>query len=234
MSKFCVLIPTLNPTENLIQLIATLTAQVNVAIIIVNDGSNLTCQPIFDRLVKYSQVVLLNHAVNLGKGAALKTGLNYAFLNYPDLAGIVTADGDGQHTAEDILAVGKMVEQHPNQLIVGSRNFSRDVPVPYRSKVGNLITRKIFKTVVGMNISDTQSGLRGIPLYLVPNLLEIKSQRYEFELEMLLKYNHSGKKIIEQSIHTIYLDGNQSSHFRPIIDSLKIYTALFRSAIFRL
>ena len=74
----------------------------------------------------------------------------------------------------------------------------------------------------GLDLSDTQSGLRGIPHGMVHALLEIGSSRYEFELDMILSLAQRNVNIIEVPIRTIYIDGNRSSHFRPLSDSFRI------------
>jgi putative flippase GtrA/SAM-dependent methyltransferase len=100
--------------------------------------------------------------------------------------------------------------------------------MPWKSRVGNLVTRILLRLMVGQTLSDTQTGLRGIPAALIPHLLRTPSQGYEFELDMLIACKHRAYPILEEPIRTIYLDGNRSSHFRPVLDSMRIYFLLFR------
>lgn len=193
-------------------------------IVVVDDGSRLP-----DSLRILNQldgVHLLKHAVNLGKGAALKTGLNYILLTWPDASGAVTADADGQHSPEDIAAVAAKLTGLPGHLILGSRQFRGEVP--WRSKVGNRISSKLLKLLVGTRLSDTQTGLRGIPSTLARHLLKLPSNGYEFELDMLLAAKHLGVPAVELPIRTIYLNCNASSHFDPLWDSMRIYLVLMR------
>ena len=97
----------------------------------------------------------------MGKGRALKTGMNHIILNNPGIDGIITADADGQHLVKDIVRVGETLLEHNNTLVIGSRTFSGDIPL--RSRFGNSITRKVFSFVSGHKVYDTQSGLRGLP-----------------------------------------------------------------------
>ena len=85
-----------------------------------------------------------------------------------------------------------------------------------------------MRLFLGIAIRDTQTGLRAIPRRLIPELLNLASNRYEFELEMLILAKHRGVPIREIAIRTIYLNGNESSHFNPLLDSVKIYFVLFR------
>lgn len=224
--KIVALIPAYNPADNLIQLLKELSRSDLAAIVLVDDGSRKHCGPIFDEACNIPKVTLLRHAINLGKGAALKTGLNYIACNYADNIGVVTADADGQHLVNDILEVSRVLTSNPESLVMGTRAFSKNVPL--RSRLGNTVTKYLFSLLVGKAVSDTQSGLRGIPMDFINKLLKIESNGYEFELDMLLVCNQQNRSIIEQEIQTVYLGGNTSSHFNPIVDSMRIYFVLFR------
>ena len=100
--------------------------------------------------------------------------------------------------------------------------------MPLRSRLGNNLTRFLFRHLVGLDITDTQTGLRGLPIGLARELLSIRAQRYEFELDMLILCKHRGVGVVEVPIETIYIDGNASSHFSPVLDSMRIYFVLLR------
>jgi putative flippase GtrA len=223
------LIPAYNPSDNLLAYVKELLAANITQVVIVNDGSLAQYHSDFTMLKALPGVKVLEHAINLGKGAALKTGLNYISCHYPELVGVITIDADGQHLLEDALAVGRALIQAPNNLIVGARQFGSNVP--FRSKFGNLFTRYTFKILTGIKLSDTQSGLRGIPMALIPSLLKINVNGYEFELDMLVTSHRQGWLILEKPITTVYIDNNKSSNFRPVRDSLRIYFVLFRFSI---
>ncbi len=125
------------------------------------------------------RVHVVRHDVNLGKGAALKTGIAFAQTQFPALDGIVTADADGQHHPDDIERVARTLEADPHRLVLGVRGFQGDVPL--RSRLGNAISRWVVHLVVGQKLSDTQTGLRGIPAILWPRLLAIEANGYEFD-----------------------------------------------------
>lgn len=224
-----VVIPAFNPSPELVGFVQRLAETEIRHIIVVNDGSAPSCDGVFKEIAAMAKVTLRRHAVNLGKGAALKTGLNHAYLELPDAVGVVTADADGQHLPEDVVKVGKALCSDPDRLVVGSRGFDRNVPL--RSKFGNIVTRHIFWFLVGKKLTDTQSGLRGIPMDMIPTLLRIESNGYEFELDMLIACKREDRGILEQRIATVYLNGNRSSHFNPLIDSIKIYFTLLRFMI---
>lgn len=224
--QYAVLIPAYQPSPGLIKLVSDLSARTMPAILLVDDGSGPEFREIFDRAAAFPGVQILRHAVNLGKGAALKTGLNHALCAFPNLVGIVTADADGQHHPEDIANVAASLLDHPGALILGARTFDADVPL--RSRFGNILTSKLMHALIGARLRDTQTGLRGIPAAFAARLLSVEARGYEFELEMLIAARHSGMPLVEVPIRTIYEPGNKSSHFNPLTDSMKIYFVLLR------
>ena len=224
-----VLIPAYNPTLLFPELVQTLVRRGFQNIVVINDGSKSESDLVFREIEKFPECTILHHAVNLGKGAALKTGLNYIGCLFPDRAGVITLDADGQHLIDDVLRVESALMLHPEKLVMGARKLDKNVP--FRSKVGNFITKSLFCLLIGKRLTDTQSGLRGIPMDFIPQLLKISSNSYEFELDMLLACKYAGRPIFEQAIQTVYLEGNRASHFNPLIDSMKIYFVLFRFAL---
>ncbi len=226
---FVVLIPAYQPGPDFPGLIEGLVRLGVERIFVVDDGSGFRFRDRFEEAAAHPQVRIVRHAINLGKGAALKTGINAILCDFPAVQTIVTADADGQHAPEDILAVAQKACANPGALVLGSRVFADDVP--FRSKLGNNATKIVLRIVAGQNLSDTQTGLRAIPAHLLPDLLRIPSQGYEFELDMLLLSRNRRLRILEKPIRTIYLDGNASSHFNPLLDSMRIYFVLLRFAM---
>lgn len=195
-------------------------------VVCVNDGSGKEFDYIFSEL-KTLGVIVETHAVNLGKGTALKTGFNAALNNFPESCGIVTLDADGQHLSKDVINIADNLLITNNTLITGGRVFdNKDIPL--RSRFGNKLTKIIFRLFSGVKINDTQTGLRGIPASLLPNLIKLKTTGYDFELDMLIFAKEKHYTIKEIPITTVYENGNSSSHFNPVLDSLRIYFVFFR------
>ena len=231
MSKSCadvvpIIIPAYKPAVALSKLVHNLLLLGDNPLIVVDDGSGPESAAIFQDVALAPRVHLLKHAVNMGKGAALKTGFNYALIHFSNVAGVVTADADGQHQCADILSITNKLASNPNALVMGVRTFANDVPL--RSRIGNKLTRLLMRLLIGQRLADTQSGLRGIPASLIPHLLKLQSSGYEFELDMLIACKQHGYPVLQEPIRTIYLDGNSSSHFHPIFDSMRIYFLLLR------
>lgn len=225
-SRFVILIPACDPGVTLPLLVRELLEKGAESIVIVDDGSDEKHTPFFDEVRSLPKVRVLKHAINLGKGAALKLALNFAYCEFPESPGFITADADGQHAANDILSVASRFEKSPECLVMGVRSFTANVP--FRSRAGNRMTRMLVQLLVGQRLSDTQTGLRGIPRGFVPRLLKIPANGYEFELDMLIAAKHASIRTLEVPIQTIYLDGNRSSRFNPFLDSMKIYFVLLR------
>jgi putative flippase GtrA len=225
-TQFAVLIPAYRPEEVLVELVRTLAQSHAGPIIVVDDGSGPEFAERFRQIEQIPAVHVLRHAINLGKGAALKSGINHFLCTFPNLGGLVTADADGQHAADDILHVGSQLTAFPETLILGTRHF--DSRVPLRSRFGNQVSRALVRLLIGQRLSDTQTGLRGIPRSLLPHLLRISVSGYDFELEMLITAKHLAYPMREERVRTIYADGNRTSHFNPILDSTRIYFILLR------
>ncbi|MEG2082248.1 MAG: bifunctional glycosyltransferase family 2/GtrA family protein, partial [Oscillospiraceae bacterium] len=200
-----------------------LVAETDFDLILLDDGSGKEGRNIFDEIAKNDRCTVLRHAVNLGKGRALKDGFNYILNTYPQCLGVVTVDGDGQHLTSDIVLCAKALYDHPKSLVLGSRDFDgKDVPT--KSSFGNKVTRQTMKLLCGVNIPDTQTGLRGISADFMKLLMSVPGERFEFETNMLLcaKENDIPFEIV--TIHTVYLEGNVTTHFNPLKDSFKIYS----------
>lgn len=226
-----VLIPAWDPGPELIHLAHALTEMQCGAILVIDDGSGTTAQPIFHQLQSNPAITVLRHARNFGKGRSLRTGLRAFLADLPDYAGIVTADADGQHLPEDIARVAAALAESPQKVVLGARHFPAEMPL--RSRIGNIATRYVFHAATGAMLADTQTGLRGIPREILPQLLEIPGDRYEYEMAMLAYLCRYGctQMPIEVPIQTIYNDNNRSSHFDPLRDSFRIYSALARHCL---
>lgn len=216
-----VLIPAYMPDERLITMTRSLLESYRV--VVVDDGSGSEYQHIFSALTALG-VVVLTHPVNLGKGCALKTGIKWISENDGD-GGVITADSDGQHALGDIDAIANALSDHSNAIILGVRKLTA---MPLRSRAGNTITRLAFRFVTGLNISDTQTGLRGLPSCLYDKLLALDGNRYEYEMNMLLSLNDWRTGFVEVPIQTIYIDNNSGTHFHSLRDGVLVFSRIFR------
>ncbi|WP_417666100.1 GtrA family protein [Pseudidiomarina sp.] len=217
-----IVIPAFNPDQRLLHLVTTLqeSRELFEAIVIVNDGSE--SPKLFTAIKPSENLHVLSHDKNCGKGAALKTAFRWVVDHKPSAPGVITADADGQHLPEDIVKVLEAFKQQPQALWLGSRNF-KEKGIPLRSWLGNTFARYTFQLGLRIKVPDTQTGLRGIPYTLLADLIETPSNHYEFELDMLILAKQQGLQFSSVEITTVYEEGNASSHFKPLQDSIIIY-----------
>lgn len=224
--QIVIIIPSYEPDDRLLNLLSTLNRDL-FPVVIVNDGSEKKYDTYFENAKNKYGADVIGYSENKGKGYALKYAFEYCFTVYKDLQGCITVDSDGQHSAKSIMKIKNSAENNKKSLILGVRDFNSP-EVPDKSKFGNNLTKKIFKLLYGVYISDTQTGLRYIPNNFMRELLELKENRFEFETKMLIEATKKKVAIKEINIETIYdSKENHQTHFRPIIDSIRIYKLFF-------
>ena len=234
MSKsHAVIIPAYRPDTRLITLAEEVLSR-GYRLIVIDDGSGEDYFPVFEGLDE--QVTLLRHPVNRGKGAAIKTGLAYvleqnekATENEEMIRYVGLMDADGQHLPADMERVLNAAEDFPQSLTLGVREVSGKMP--FRSRFGNAITRFVFRLLTGTRVSDTQTGLRAFSVNLIPAMLNVEGDRYEYEMAVLACMAQHHIKFHEVPIATLYEDRqNSTSHFRAVRDSFRIYATLLKFA----
>jgi glycosyltransferase involved in cell wall biosynthesis len=219
-----VVIPAFEPDGKLISLTDELKRLSDVEILIVNDGSDAKYDQFFPE--ENSRVHVISYPENRGKGIAIKSALDFIEKQGYLSGSVVTSDADGQHKAADILKVLSESEATPGSLILGSRDFDKNVPL--RSRFGNRITRQVFAFANGIRLKDTQTGLRAFSMTDIPFMVSVPGSRYEYEMNVLLEWAREKRSFREVSIEPVYHDkANSCSHFRPFSDSMIIYKQLF-------
>ena len=229
-----ILIPALNPDNRLTEYIRELKQKGFRHLLLVNDGSDTYADQIFADIIQlkdeYFDVTILDHAVNMGKGRALKNGFNYYLSHlkdqYQNCHGIITVDSDGQHMIDDVLKLDVILRGGGGTgIVLGCRDFDAD-DVPFKSRFGNKLTRSVFRLFFGKDISDTQTGLRGFSNDTLLPLLSLYGERFEYETNVLIECVEKEISIQEIAIATVYEKENEGTHFHPVADSIKIYRLL--------
>lgn len=192
-------------------------------IIVVDDGSENQYQTIFSRC-QHPTVTILQHKKNKGKGTALKTAFQYCIDHKPSDAVIITADCDGQHRIDDIEKLIYTIKADNNGIYLGARNFNKNVP--FKSRLGNMISAKLFYLFYHLELKDTQTGLRAFPAKMLPQMIRIPGSRYEYETNVLIYAAHQRIPIKTMAISGIYFNKNKDSHYRPFWDSLRITSSI--------
>ena len=222
-----ILIPSLEPDQRLPAYIRNLAASGFGHILVVDDGSAESYQPIFREIEAMDRATVLHHDRNHGKGVALKTGYQYILDHYPDVSGVITADADGQHTVPDCLQLATMLEEGKKALYLGSRDFSSG-NVPFKSSIGNRLTSICFRLMYGKWLRDTQTGLRAFRREELPMMIEVEGERFEYEMNVLIACTRHNIPMISIPIETIYENENKGSHYHPLKDSVRIFKVLLR------
>lgn len=227
--NYVVIIPSLEPDEKLVPYVRKLLSAGIKKIIVVNDGSSKKCDCIFDEISNIDECDVLTHEVNRGKGAAIKTALRFYTDNLNGFDGVITVDADGQHSVPDVLRMCKTMSENPDSFVLGCRTFGEETPS--KSLIGNRITSFAMRLFYGISLSDTQTGLRGIPHFMTEGLLTVRGTRYEYELNMLIYAKGNCIPFVIIPIKTIYFDNNSGSHYRPVVDSLRIFLRVISGLI---
>ena len=219
-----VIIPAYEPDEKLIDICREISAA-GLSILVVDDGSGEKYADIFSRVGEYAKVTGFEE--NHGKGAALKLGFSKLCEFYPECTYFITADSDGQHKPEDIIRVRDELRSGAHMVLSVRRLRDK---IPLRSKFGNELSKVVYTTLTGHYFTDNQSGLRGFSACDTDWLCKVPGERYDYEMNMLYYADKQAIPITTIQIEAIYIDGNSSSHFRPVPDTLRIYKSLFKSA----
>ncbi len=231
-SKTIVVIPAYEPPKEFVDYAAEVSDFAD-CLLVVNDGSSERYDEIFNKIAEHSNVTYISYKENQGKGYALKQAFSYCVENFDSADIIVTADCDGQHKAEDIKRVAQCAKEHFGALVLGSRNFDRE-NVPARSRFGNKMTAKLFKFFYGVNVYDTQTGLRGFSVETSKSFVKLRGNRFEYEMQMLIDSGKDRIEILELPIETVYEQEKEghASHFKTFRDSTRVMLTVFSNLNF--
>lgn len=225
--RFAFVIPVYNHGDT-VGTVVRKAKEFNYPVIVVNDGSTDHTQ---DQLNKIEGITVLNHSSNIGKGAALKSGFKAA-ADVADFA--ISVDADGQHDLSDTPSLMNVLTQDKKSFVVGVRKGMDGENVPWTSRFGRLFSNFWVFVSGGPWLHDTQSGFR---IYPLPETCRLKTvgQRYQYEVEVLVKANWIKMPILEVPINVHYQPGlKRVSHFKPFIDFMRnssIFTRLISQRI---
>ena len=224
------LIPAYEPDERLVGYVEQLAQHGFERIVVVDDGSGERYSAIFDAVAANRHCKVLRHDSNMGKGAALKTGLAFIGREFGDADGVVTADSDGQHAPEDCRRMADALSGGGRKILLGHRRFALG-SVPFLSWYGNRWASVTFGLIHGRWLPDTQTGLRAFPISMLPFLLGVSGERFEYEMGVLIAAARNGVEMESIPIRTIYENGNAGTHFRPLADTIRINRLVFADFI---
>lgn len=229
MKKYAVVIPAYRPKELIEEYVNGLVHHGVSHVIIVNDGNEESFEELFQRLSKIERTTVLKHSINRGKGAGLKTAIDYYLKYLSHLKGIVTADADGQHLLEDVLNIGNHLEKMDEGFVLGARVYNRK-NMPPRSLIGNTVTSRVFQALFGTYIRDTQTGLRGIATSELEWVFQLRGDHFDFEMNMLINMVKKHRRIVQVDIEAVYEEVHVS-HFNTYKDSVRIAGQMFKEFV---
>ncbi|MCQ2530025.1 MAG: glycosyltransferase family 2 protein [Lachnospiraceae bacterium] len=225
--KTVVLIPAYNPGEQLKNLVDELMEK-DFQCLVVDDGSSEETQRYFDDL----NCKIFRNPTNLGKGAALKNGMRCIQEAFPEAEFFITADSDGQHMVSDICRIREELERGKD-FVISVRSL-KHAKTPLKSRIGNALSRFFFCLANNHYLPDNQSGLRGFSVKHIDWMLNVSGEKYDYELNLLLIAEKQGIKVGKIDIEAIYFDNNSNTHFKPLLDTARIYRRYFQTEMFAL
>ena len=213
MMTICALIPAFNEAAHIAQVVEGARPYVESVIVIDDGSSDGTAE-----LARKAGAFCIELTSNSGKATALRRGFTHA--STQKFTHAITMDGDGQHLPQDIPVLLRAAQETKADLVIGARPFDR-AQMPRARYYSNTIGNRLASALVGREIKDSQSGFR---LFRLESLSRIKlrSRRYEFEMEALIKLGRAGCIIAHAPIHMVYNNGQARSKMKPVRDTVRI------------
>jgi len=191
-------------------------------VVVVDDGST---DDSYERIRDISSATILRHSHNRGKGAALLTGFAVVAQSAD---WVVTIDADGQHRPEDIERLVAAIPSDLRPIVVGRREGMQAEHVPRSSRFGRGFSNFWVWASGGPAVSDSQSGMRVYPMPETLNL-PVRSRRFQFEVEVLVKARWYGIPVMEAPVHVYYAaKADRVSHYRGFVDFMRNSSAFTR------
>jgi glycosyltransferase involved in cell wall biosynthesis len=218
-----VVIPALDAAASVGEVVRASLAQLP-DVVVVNDGST-DATP--DEAAAAGAVVL-EHPHNLGKGAALRTGFRYALDRGFDA--VITVDADGQHLPSEISKFLRAWRETRADLIIGDRSHLFGGMLP-RRRNANMFSAWAISKCAGKVVTDSQSGFR---LYSASLIREVSmgANGFAAESEIIVRAGRLGRTILSIPIELGFVNGLATSHYRPLLDTLRIAGVVTRTRLF--
>jgi putative flippase GtrA len=224
--KNVVIMPVYNPDFRLLQKVKEIQQSGLTDVVIVDDGSDPGCQHTFEQLHEMG-CHLFHHSVNIGFGAAVKTGIKKIRTELSDITGYITVEDYLQNSAYDIWRVSQAMSENPDKVILTARDYDADC-VPRWQQIGFKIANLIFHYSKHINCPDALSGLRGFPASLADFLLVVPGVRFEYGLHVLSVLTKQNQPMEILTIPAILKPEKSIATYQPVPDSVKIYRTLIR------
>ena len=215
-NKIAIVIPSLEPDSKFIDYLKDIKEAGADYVVVVDDGNKPIYKDLFKE-VKSLGCVVLKHGVNCGKGRSFKTAFNYILCEMENVSVVVTADGDGTYLPEDIINVANNTKE--NTITIGCRDFN-DEKIGRNTRNSNAVTSFLIKTLSDISMSDTQSSLRAFNRELLPYMITVNGERYDYDFNMI--FEKKNIDLLEIPVTTTRRISDRKSHFRPLKDTLSV------------
>lgn len=215
MSKIVLIMPAFNPLPSLVPFIKSLQQLDIEKIVVVNDGSEAKCAPIFQSL-RELHCVVLEHGRNEGKGKALKTGFRHVMKHCQRIDGVITVGAHGQHRIEDVERILHTTQLFDDGIVLAVRQF-RGQEIPLIHRFANRAASILFETFFNKRLVDIQSGLRYLPLQHLYWLKNVPGKGFSFDTNMLVEAIERKVPIYEVPIGQIRIKKNSVIFYDEII-----------------
>jgi glycosyltransferase involved in cell wall biosynthesis len=223
VASACAIVPALNAAATVGDVVESLSAALDVSVLVVDDGST-------DATGERARAIgasVIRHEKNLGKGAAILTGLREALRRGHAVA--VTVDADGQHPASSAREV-LLESADPGALVLGVRDLVRD-GAPRSNRFGNGVSNFFLSRFTGRQLRDTQCGLRRYPVATTLDL-GCRASGFAFEAEVILRALARGLPLVEVPVGVVYpLEASRRTHFHSVRDPARIVAAVVRTVL---
>ena len=215
--KVAIVVPVYNEGKRAIDSVCKILFATKNRIIIVDDGSkDNSLEQLLIEFKDNDRVSIINHVINLGKGAAMTTGVKMAWKLR--MEAVIFIDADGQHDPKHLKDFEEALEK--TDLVFGYRKLNGEMP--FVRKWGNIIAKNIIKTLFNVNRKEFLCGYLGFRKTVYPKI-KWKSSRYGVETEIATKVGKNNISFSEVEIDTIYVDKYKGV---SIFDALRILTRI--------
>lgn len=223
-SKIFVVIPAYNE-EAVLATVVNEVLQHRYQVVVVDDGSARRLK----NYLKKQPVFLLRHKVNLGQGAALQTGIEFALSKNAEI--IVSFDADGQHRAEDISVLITKLMEDKLDIVIGSRFLHQQESLPNKRKTLLKIARYVNFIFTGSLLTDAHNGLRAMTGEAAKKI-RITENRMAHATEFLWLIKKNKLRYAEVPVFIHYSDYSKEKG-QTVWSSFRIVIDLFLNKIFR-
>ena len=196
-SNIYILVPAFNESEVIREILSNLLNYFS-NVIVVNDGSTDNIKEV----VKDLDIILINHEINLGVGAAVQTGFDFV-KKIPLSHAVITFDADGQHSVQDAISIAEAISHIDEEIIFGSRFLEYDNNIPFIKRIVLRIITKITRIVTGVKLTDAHNGLKAYKISAIRKL-KLQFSGYSYESELITEVAKKNISYIEMSTNVKY------------------------------